>query len=129
MKIAPFYSFALHLLRSSNCKLTIKNSRILIIYTDKMKHNRQNKSLAMIFGLVKNAWDKISWAIDERLKLWLLWFLKWHWQFWWTNSKFQKTCFRSILQYKDGLYIRKWVLSKVNHFGAKMVRINNCMDV
>lgn len=69
MKIAPFYSFALHLLRSSNCKLTITNSRILIIYTDKMKHNRQNKSLAMIFGLVKNAWDKISWAIDERLKL------------------------------------------------------------
>lgn len=34
-----------------------------------MKHNRQNKSLAMIFGLVKNAGDKISWAIDERLKL------------------------------------------------------------
>lgn len=81
-----------------------------------MKHNRQNKSLTMIFSLVKNAWDKISWAIDERLKLWLLWFLKWHWQFWWTNSKYQKTK-------------RKWVLSKVNHFGAKMVRINNCMDV
>lgn len=34
-----------------------------------MKHNRQNKSLTMIFGLVKNAWDKISWAFDERLKL------------------------------------------------------------
>lgn len=60
----PFIFFA-HQIK----KLTIKNSRILIIYSDEMKRNRQNKSLVMIFGLVKEARDMISWAIDERLKL------------------------------------------------------------